>query len=106
MTVEIVEHEPLARYAGWRIGGPARFFAHARDQAGFVELVRWANERALPIFVLGGGTNILIGDGGFPGLVIRNRALGVEVEEGGDEVIVRAESGAPMAGTARRLAGQ
>ncbi len=107
MTLEILEHEPLARYAGWRIGGPARFFAHARDQVGFVELVRWANERALPIFVLGGGTNILIGDGGFPGLVIRNRALGIAVEEDSrDEVMVRAESGAPMAGTARRLAGQ
>jgi UDP-N-acetylmuramate dehydrogenase len=56
--------------------------------------------------MLGGGTNILIGDGGFPGLVIRNRALGVTVDDSGDDVIAHAGSGAPMAGTARRLAGQ
>lgn len=106
MSVEILEQEPLARYTGWRIGGPARFFASARDLDGLIALVYWAEQRAQPILMLGGGTNILIGDGGFAGLVIRNRAIGIEIDDRGDEVIVRAESGAPMAGTARRLAGQ
>jgi UDP-N-acetylmuramate dehydrogenase len=106
MSVEMLEHEPLARYTGWRIGGPAHFFANARTRDDLVDLVRWAGQREVPILMLGGGTNILIGDGGYPGLVIRNRATGTELDDRGDEVIVRAESGAPMAGTARRLAGQ
>lgn len=106
MNVEILEHEPLARYTGWRIGGPARFFANARSQDDQVALVEWASEHEQPILILGGGTNILIGDGGFPGLVIRNRATGITLDDRGEQVIVQAESGAPMAGTARRLAGQ
>lgn len=106
MGVNVLEHEPLARYAGWRIGGPARFFASATGVNELVELTGWAREREIPVFVLGGGTNILIGDGGFPGLVIRNRAMGLRVEEAGDEGSLHVESGAPMAGTARRMAGQ
>jgi UDP-N-acetylmuramate dehydrogenase len=106
MALELREHEPLARYVGWRIGGPARFFANATTPAELVELVNWGRERELPIFVLGGGANILVGDGGFPGLVIRNRTAGYRLDESGDEVTLEIASGAPMAGTARRMAGQ
>ena len=106
MPLDIVEQEPLARYVGWRIGGPARYFANARTPAEIVDLARWAAERELPLFVLGGGTNILVADGGFPGLVLRNRAAAVRLEVSGDEATLHAEAGAPMAGTARRMAGQ
>ena len=106
MTLELLEHEPLARYVGWRIGGPARFFANATTPAELVELVNWGRERELPIFMLGGGTNILVGDGGFPGLVIRNRTSGYRLDESVDEVTLEIASGAPMAGTARRMAAQ
>jgi UDP-N-acetylmuramate dehydrogenase len=106
MSLEILEHESLARYVGWRIGGPARFFTSVKTTAEVIEAVRWGRERELPIFMLGGGTNILIADGGFPGLVIRNRTMGYRVEEAGDEVTLHIASGAPMAGTARRMAGQ
>ncbi len=106
MPLDIVEQEPLARYVGWRIGGPARYFANARTPAEIVDLARWGAERELPLFVLGGGTNILVADGGFPGLVLRNRAAAVRLEASGDEATLHAEAGAPMAGTARRMAGQ
>jgi UDP-N-acetylmuramate dehydrogenase len=106
MTPTIHEYEPLARYVGWRIGGPARYFAAATEAHHVAELVTWARERELPVFVLGGGTNILIADSGFPGLVIRNRALTSRIEQHGDELILHAGAGAPMAGTARRMAGQ
>ena len=106
MGVEIQEYEPLARYVAWRIGGPARFFANVKRPADIAELVAWAYERETPVFVLGGGTNILIGDGGFPGLVIRSRAIDHHVDEDGDAITLHVEAGAPMAGTARRMAGQ
>jgi UDP-N-acetylmuramate dehydrogenase len=100
------EHVALARYVAWRIGGPARYLATAGSADDLAELVQWGHARELPIFVLGGGTNILISDAGFPGLVIRNRATGTRLEEHGDETTLYVESGAPMAGTARRMAGQ
>lgn len=106
MGAELRENEPLARYTGWRVGGPARFFATAACTSDLVELVHWGSERELPIFILGGGTNILVADGGFPGLVIRNRAPDYRLEACGDEATLHIASGAPMAGTARRMAGQ
>jgi UDP-N-acetylmuramate dehydrogenase len=102
MKVEIMRDEPLARYVSWRIGGPARFFGQARSADDMRALLRWGREQGVPVFVLGGGTNILIGDRGYPGLVIRNRAANSEVVERGDDVTLHAEAGAPMAGTARR----
>ena len=106
MSLEILEHEPLARYVGWRIGGPARFFTSVKTTAEMIEAIRWGRDREVPIFLLGGGTNILVADRGFPGLVIRNRSMGYRVEEAGDEATLHIASGAPMAGTARRMAGQ
>lgn len=106
MSLEIREHEPLGRYAGWRIGGPARFFATASTAGELHDAVAWGRARELPTFILGGGTNILIADGGFPGLVIRNRAAHWHVRELGDEAVLEVEAGAPTAGTVRRLAGQ
>lgn len=103
---KILEHEPLAKYTSWRIGGPARFFANATSADELGALLTWATERELPVFVLGGGSNILVADGGFPGLVIRNRATSWRVEERGGEPVVWIETGAPTAGTVRRLAAQ
>jgi UDP-N-acetylmuramate dehydrogenase len=56
----------------------------------------------LPIFVLGGGTNLLVRDSGFPGLVLRYRSQELRVDELAGRAWIAA--GAPMAGTARRLA--
>ena len=105
-TFEVLEHEPLARYTSWRIGGPARYFANAGSADMLQKLVQWANDRTLPIFILGGGSNILIADGGFRGLVIRNRAMQQRIEARGDDVRLWIESGAPTAGTARKMAAQ
>lgn len=102
----LLENEPLARYTSWRIGGAARYFATAASADDLRDLLQWAGVEELPTFILGGGTNILIADGGYPGLVIRNRATQYRVEERGDDVRLWVESGAPTAGTARRLSAQ
>jgi len=104
--MQLREHEPLAPYTSWRIGGPARYFAAVSNADELRELLQWAAQRSLPAFLLGGGTNILVADGGYPGLVIRNRAVGHRIEEFGADVRLWIESGAPMAGTARRMAAQ
>jgi UDP-N-acetylmuramate dehydrogenase len=68
---KLLENEPLARYTTWRIGGPARYLALPADSEDVVRALELANERGLPWVVLGLGSNVLVKDGGFPGVVIR-----------------------------------
>jgi UDP-N-acetylmuramate dehydrogenase len=67
----MLENEPLARYTTWRIGGPARFLLQPADLDDVVRGLEMARERGLPWLVLGLGSNVLVKDGGFPGMVIR-----------------------------------
>jgi UDP-N-acetylmuramate dehydrogenase len=69
-SVSIQQNIPLAPYTTLRIGGPARYFAQVQTEAELLEAVTFARERSLPIFVLGGGSNLLVSDSGFPGLVL------------------------------------
>ncbi len=66
------ENEPLAKYTTFKIGGPADLFYEARTTDEMVRAVREARRLSVPVFVLGGGTNILIGDRGIRGLVVKN----------------------------------
>jgi UDP-N-acetylmuramate dehydrogenase len=68
---KLLENEPLARYTTWRIGGPARYLALPAEAEDVVRALDLAQERGLPWIVLGLGSNVLVKDGGFPGVVIR-----------------------------------
>jgi len=81
---------PLAPLTTFRIGGAADFFYRARSAEELAAALRVARELEIPHFLLGLGANILVGDRGFRGLVIRNEAKGMEFV---DERRVRAESG-------------
>lgn len=81
--MEFLEHIPLAPFTTLGIGGPARWFANARTENDVVEALRFASECALPLFVLGGGSNLLVADAGFPGLVLHMALCGKELQEGG-----------------------
>jgi UDP-N-acetylmuramate dehydrogenase len=72
------EQVPLAPLTTFGIGGPARWLAEAEDENSVVEAVSFARERSLPFFVLGGGSNVLAADEGFPGVVLRVALGGVE----------------------------
>ena len=66
----ITADEPLAPLTWFRLGGPAAFLARPRDLAEVAGLIRAARTADMPVRVLGGGSNILVADAGFPGLVI------------------------------------
>jgi UDP-N-acetylmuramate dehydrogenase len=106
MRPVMIENEPLAKYTSWRIGGVARYFANAATSEELRTALDWARERGTPAFVLGGGTNLLVRDTGFAGLVARYRAQELRVEPEGDAGRAWLAAGAPMAGTVRRLAAQ
>jgi len=72
------ENIPLAPLTTFRIGGPARFFVEARSRADVEEAVAFAHSRNLPLFVLGGGSNLVIADSGWPGLVLKIAIGGIE----------------------------
>ena len=68
---KVLENEPLARYTTWRLGGPARYLVLPADSEDVVKALELAHERGLPWTVLGLGSNVLVKDGGVPGVVIR-----------------------------------
>ncbi len=78
MTVQVLQDVPLAPYTTFKIGGPARYFAEAAAENDILEGVGFARSRGLPLFVLGGGSNLLVSDEGFPGLVLRVAPRGIE----------------------------
>ena len=71
------ENKPLAPFTTFAIGGPARFFCSATSEDEIIEATGWAEERNLPLFVLGGGSNLLVSDAGFDGLVLRVGLRGI-----------------------------
>jgi UDP-N-acetylmuramate dehydrogenase len=101
-----LEHVPLARYTSWKIGGPARFYAEVTTVEQLQQALAWADEHDISVFLLGGGTNTLVRDEGYPGLALRYRAQDVQIADHGAHALARIDAGAPMAGTARKLARQ
>lgn len=96
MTIQ--ENVPLAPFTTFRIGGAARFFVRAKTVDEVREAVTFAqgknpDGKILPIFILGGGSNLLVSDTGFDGVVIKNEIKGIEFEEKDDECVVSAGAG-------------
>lgn len=79
--LEVRENVPLAPYTTLGIGGCARWFVTATTEAEVALAVRFARERSLPLFVLGGGSNLLVSDVGFTGLVLHIALQGVQVRK-------------------------
>lgn len=86
---------PLAPLTTLGVGGPARHYAEASTEADIVQALGFAEEHNLPVLVLGGGSNLLVADRGFDGLVLRPRLTGVETRAAGDVVELEAAAGEP-----------
>ncbi|HEY6868089.1 MAG TPA: UDP-N-acetylenolpyruvoylglucosamine reductase, partial [Candidatus Eisenbacteria bacterium] len=72
--------EPLRLHTTFRIGGPADYFFPARTPDQTVQALRVAHEIGLPAFLLGGGSNLLVSDEGFRGLIVRNACEAIEFD--------------------------
>lgn len=92
---ELAFEEPLARHTSFRIGGPAELLAAPADAEELVRVFRAARESGIPVFVLGGGANLLVGDRGMRGLVLSTRLL-AEIAPGPGPDSLRAEAGASV----------
>lgn len=68
--MQILENEPMNKHTSFKVGGPARFFAKAESTEDLKAAMALAREKGLPYFILGNGTNLLVSDKGYNGVVI------------------------------------
>ena len=91
--MEIRENILLAPYTTFRIGGPARWFMEASNEAEVTEAVQFARNQKAELFVLGGGSNLLVADKGFPGVVLRVVNRGIREYGDGHSSVFTAAAG-------------
>lgn len=91
--LEIQENIALAPLTTFQVGGPARYFIEAHAEHEVMEAVAFAMARHLPLFVLGGGSNLVIADKGWPGLVLKVSLRGVEFEGDREKMLFCAGAG-------------
>ena len=108
MTVR--QNVALAPMTTLELGGPARFFVEASGDDDLQAALEFAGQQSLPVFVLGGGSNLVVPDAGFDGLVIRMASAGVSFRPEGDAVLCEVAAGEPWdqvvsAAVGRDLAG-
>ena len=91
--VDIQENVPLAPLTTFQVGGPARYFVKAQSEADVRAAVEHADSRGLPLFVLGGGSNLVVADSGFPGLVLKMTLTGVKETRQKGKVVFEVAAG-------------
>jgi UDP-N-acetylmuramate dehydrogenase len=91
-NVQLFVNAPLARYTRFEIGGPARMLADVSTVEALAETLRLARDSRTPHALIGGGTNLIVDDDGFPGVVLRYVANAIEI----DGSRVRVEAGAVL----------
>ena len=88
-----LENVPLAPHCTLGVGGPARFFVEARDEATILDAREWANRRGLGFRVLGGGSNLVVADEGVDGLVLKLALRGIAAREADGAIELTAAAG-------------
>src|SRR5215472_5214696 len=91
-NVTVLPGALLSNYTRFGIGGPASLYAETSDPAAFTNALEAARSSGLPTVVIGDGTNLIVSDAGFPGIVLRYRAASLSA----DGVRVTADAGAVL----------
>jgi UDP-N-acetylmuramate dehydrogenase len=94
-ALHVRERVPLAPLTTLGVGGAARWFVEACDEGSVEAALAWARGRSVPLLVLGGGSNLVVGDGGVEALVVKIALRGVDVRETGDAAEITAAAGEP-----------
>lgn len=102
----LAEGVPLAELSTLNVGGPARYYAQADSAEAVAQAARWARDEGLPLLVLGGGSNLVVSDEGFPGLVLHVLVRGVRPVASNGEVEVTAGAGEPWDPLVARAVGE
>ena len=82
--MQILENEPMCKHTSFKVGGPARYFVKTENADDLKKAFALAREKGLPYFILGNGTNLLVSDKGFDGVVITLGGEFSDIEDLGD----------------------
>lgn len=91
--MQVQQEVPLAPLTTFKVGGAARYFVEARSEEDVCAAVGEARSRDWPLFVLGGGSNLVISDGGWPGLVLKIALTGISERREGPRTLFDAAAG-------------
>ncbi|MBI2022976.1 UDP-N-acetylmuramate dehydrogenase [Candidatus Giovannonibacteria bacterium] len=91
--MNIEENISLASHTTLGVGGRARYYVEVKNKDELAKAVEWAKNNSLPVFILGGGSNLLISDDGISGLVIKNLIMGREISSAGTFIEINAGAG-------------
>ena len=92
--MEIKEQVPLSSLTTMRLGGPANYATEIHSREDCVQAYEFASSKGLPVYVLGGGSNVIGRDEGFGGVMLLNKLAGIEIiTESTDEIVIKAASG-------------
>ena len=89
----VLQNVPLAPLTTLQVGGPARYFIEAKTIAEVSGAVELARSQRLPLFVLGGGSNVVVSDAGWPGLVLKIAIAGIEERSENGKVVFEVGAG-------------
>ncbi len=99
------QDELIAGHTSWRIGGPADYFLRAKDEVELVALLKTCRTRNIPFLVIGNGSNMLVADKGWRGMVVENRLDKFSLDELGDgRALLKAGSGTLLGKLSRQIA--
>jgi len=90
------ENVLLANHTTFRIGGPAKYFIAVKNRDEFIDVVRAAKESSTPFYLLGGGSNLLVADEGFDGLVIKNQISKIKYQKEEKSLKIICDAGASL----------
>jgi len=102
---QVCENEPMKNHTTFRIGGPADIFACPKTEEGLIRGLKWCREKKIPFYVIGNGSNLLVGDKGFRGVVFQvcKNLDAVETEDAPSGICVRAGAGVMLAKLAKGI---
>ncbi len=86
--MQVLENILLKPYTTFHIGGLAAFFVYASEDEEVIAAAQYAEHNNLPLFVFGGGSNVLVSDQGFKGLAVRVETIGIDLVEESDEYVI------------------
>jgi UDP-N-acetylmuramate dehydrogenase len=91
--IQVQEHIPIALFTVYKIGGSARYFTEVRTADEVREAIRFGRDKGVPFFILGAGSNILVSDQGYEGILIHMATSGISQ----NNVLLRLDAGVKMA---------
>lgn len=99
----VLINEPMKKHTSFKIGGPADAFVKATTIQEIKATLEVAKKYNVPLYIIGNGTNLLVKDEGYRGIILKPNLKNIIIEKNSDDVIIKAECGVPMGMLAQKL---